>query len=511
MKCHNYVMNAAHPLVSTRYGDVRGRRGDGFEAYLGVPYAGAPLGVHRFGPPPPAEHHDVIDANRYGSVSLQDVDLLSEVLPATSASFFPAGASFSEDCLSLNVWTPSSTGEAPVLVWIHGGGWSTGSGAASWSDGARIAREYGVVVVAINYRLGLLGWLATEYSDDPAAAGVNNAGLFDQLAALEWVHDSIEAFGGDPARVTVAGESAGAFSTVTLLTNPAAQGLFRGAIVQSGHSGLLGTPDQAAQATHELLGLLRIAPGPGALASLRRVDPLALLAARRLMSTRILPPVVDGSSIPQHPLAAIKDGTSDAVALIIGMTADEARSFRSLPAWGAPEPIDFATAVADAGLDPTVVAPLYGNPDSAEQGDSAWDLLTTDRDWRTPVYAIADARAARDLPTWTYEFQWSTNVLGGSRGAHQSDIPFVFGTLDSPGAETVLGDGTASNPAARGLSRLMSGAWANFIRDGSASTSDALPWPQYSAHRRATYVFDMRPHVEVDYRRGQIEYWRSAR
>jgi para-nitrobenzyl esterase len=373
-----------------------------------------------------------------------------------------------------------------------------------------MARDHGVVVVGINYRLGLLGWLATEYSGDPAATGINNAGLFDQLAALSWVRDSIAAFGGDPARVTVAGESAGAFSSVTLLTNPAAQGLFRGAIVQSGHSGLFGTPDQAAQATLELLGLLRIPVGPGALARLRSVDPLALLAARRRMSARIMPPVVDGSSIAQHPLAAIEAGASDDVALVIGMTADEARSFRSLPAWGAPEPINFLTAIVDAGLDPTVILPLYSDPDSAERGDASWDLLATDRDWRTPVYAIADARAARDLPTWTYEFQWNTNVLGGSRGAHQSDIPFVFNNLDSPGAETVLGDGTASDPAARGLARLMSDAWASFIRDGAVNTTDAPAWPPYSAAGRATYVFDVQPRVEVDYRRGPIEYWRSV-
>ncbi len=503
-------MNRSRILVRAAHGDVSGVKHDGFETYFGLPFAGAPLGEHRFAPPPPVvDRSGVLDASGFGAVSLQDVDLLSEVIPATSASFFPAGAGFSEDCLTLNVWTPGAHGKAPVLVWIHGGGWSTGSGAASWSDGARLAREHGIVVVSINYRLGVLGWLATEYTDDPAAIGLNNAGMFDQIAALEWVRDNIEQFGGDPGRVTVAGESAGAFSVAILAGLPRASELFRGAVVQSGHTALVAMPDEARHATHELLRILRIEPGSGALAALRAADPLAILAARRRMTARLLPPVVDGSTIELHPLDAIADGRSDGVRIVLGITADEARSFRALPARGTMSLVDFDEECRSQGLDPRELAALYGSPSSPAESEAQWDLLATDRLWRAPLTAVADARASRGVPTWSYEFRWSTDVLGGSRGAHQSDIPFVFDNLDSAGAEEVLGVGASRS--AEELARRMAGAWTSFVHDGVPEVPDAPAWPMYTSSARRTYIFDREPRVELDLRRAQIEFWNARR
>ncbi len=500
-------------VLATGQGRLRGVVSDGAVAFLGVPFAEPPVGEGRFARSVPHPGWEGLrDATRFGAASPQDLDLMADVLPGTEEVFYPTGSGFSEDCLTLNVWTPGVEGRAaPVLVWIHGGGWATGSGSGSWSDGAALARHRGIVVVGVNYRLGALGCLALGYSGDPEAAGLNNLGIHDQVTALEWVRDNIAAFGGDPGNVTLAGESAGAFSVMVHLAAPRSRGLFHRAIVQSGHTALLADESRAAADTVEFLGILGVPTGPGALAALRAMDLRHILDARRRMSARLLPPVVDGETLPEHPLTAIREGRAADVPLIIGMNADEAKSFRTLPLRETFDPVDLHEALAgcvDADTSAAVLA-LYGDPVSELEQTEVWDAIANDRDWRRHVYDVADARATADSPTFVYEFLWRTPSLGGSNGWHMAEIPFVFENLDAHGVAADLGHGVGGDPHARALSRRISSAWTSFARTGRPETPGAPQWRPYRPWDRATCFFDSILTVQLDYRRRQIEFWRD--
>ncbi len=501
-------------LLDTGQGTLRGVGKDGVLAFLGIPYAEPPVGERRFAHSVPAAAWDgVRDATRWGAVSLQDLDIMADVLPGTADVFSPADATFSEDCLSVNVWTPGVDGApAPVLVWIHGGGWATGSASSSWSDGASLARNRGVVVVGVNYRLGALGGIALGYSGDPAATGLNNFGIHDQITALEWVRENIAAFGGDPGNVTIAGESAGAFSVAALLAIPRAHGLFHRAIMQSGHTALFSTPHDSEAATGEFLSSLGIPRGPGVVETLRALPVDRIQAARRQMSARLLTPVVDGTTLPEHPLEAIAAGRAADVPLIIGMNADEAKSFRTLRLRERFAPVALRPALEAAadGRSTADALALYGDPVSELEQTDAWDALTNDRDWRRHIYAIADARSAAASPTFVYEFVWRTPSLGGSAGWHMAEIPFVFENLAGAGAAADLGHGVADDPHARTLSRRMASAWTSFAAAGRPSIPGAPAWPPYTGADRLSYFFDSIPTVQRDYRRRQIEFW-SAR
>ncbi|MDR1118852.1 MAG: carboxylesterase family protein, partial [Bifidobacteriaceae bacterium] len=219
-------MSDQPPTVTTALGAVRGFRDDGVDCYRGIPYARPPVGELRFQPPqPPALWEGVVQATEFGPISLQDVDPLPMAVPGAESAFYRPGTTTGEDCLSLNIWAPAGPGPHPVLFWIHGGAFLCGSGSGEWIDGASFARR-GVMVVTINYRLGVLGWTDLRQVIPDAV----NLGLRDQIAALQWVHNHIAAFGGDPNRVTIAGESAGAMSTCALLACNEAEGLFARAI-----------------------------------------------------------------------------------------------------------------------------------------------------------------------------------------------------------------------------------------------------------------------------------------
>ncbi|RCV50694.1 carboxylesterase/lipase family protein [Marinitenerispora sediminis] len=467
--------------VATSSGKVRGREDGGVAAFLGVPYAAPPFGPGRMRAPRPAEPWSgVRDARSPGPSAPQP-----GYTPAMADLLAPAPPS-GEDCLNLNVWTPApgrTGGRLPVMVWIHGGAFRNGAGAVPTYDGTRLAAD-GVVCVTINYRLGPEGFLLLP-------DGTANLGLLDQIAALEWVQANIAAFGGDPANVTVFGESAGAISIAALMAMPRARGLFRRAIAQSGAGHHTHPEEIARRLTRRLAELAGVEPTSEALAS---AAPERLIAADTALraemarasdpgewgestggGTSVLP-VVDGATLPARPVDAIAAGAGRDVDLLTGTNSDEFRFFL-VPTGMAPHVTEEAVAglMAAYGLDPAAALEVYR---AALPGATPGDLLAavlTDHAYRIPAVRLAEARSAQGAATYVYEFTRATPVRDGLLGAcHTAEIGFVFGTLTDP----VLGEDAPAELSAR-----MRAAWTSFARDGHPGAAGGVEWPAYGDER----------------------------
>jgi len=464
------------PIVSTSYGKVRGQLRDGVASFLGIPYAASPTGPLRFRPPaPPAAWDGIRDATAFGATPPKPD------YPAPFDQLLPEPNIAGDDWLTVNVWTSDPAGSGlPVMVWIYGGGFSNGNSAIPFYDGHAFARD-GVVLVSLNYRLGVDGFALLP--DVPA-----NRGLLDQLAALEWVRDNIAAFGGDPGNVTVFGESAGAMSVTTLLSLPRAQGLFARAVTQSGATQAAADPADAALIAKELgLALGREATAESlagvGLPELTRAqvavrdalaaqpDP-ARFGATVVASSMAFIPVIDGDLIPAHPLAAIAAGAGSGVTLLTGTTTEEYRLFlvpTGISGMLTHEGVDGVLAML--GVGPAVAARYRANRPGAPAGD-VFAAVLTDRFFRLPALAVAEARAAGQAqagaaPTYLYEFAWRSPV-DGLGACHSLEIPFVFDTLSAPGAELALG---AAPP--QELAGLMHAAWTSFASGGDPG------WPAF--------------------------------
>ncbi len=449
--------------ATTTYGIVRGDAAGGVIRFLGIPYAASPTGPRRFqAPAPPEPWEGVREAVAFGPTPPK---------PDYAAPFdtlLPEPDIPGDDWLTVNVWTGDLAAARPVMVWIHGGAFSNGNSAVPIYDGHAFARD-GVVLVSINYRLGVDGFALLP--DAPA-----NRGLLDQVAALEWVRDNIAAFGGDPANVTIFGESAGAMSVTTLLGMPRARGLFSRVIAQSGAAQVGAEPQDARLITGELSAVLGF---EATAASLAEVDIdkliLAQAAVRDAMAAAPDParygasvvatsmafiPVVDADTLPVHPLAALAAGAGADVPLLAGTNLEEFRLFfvpSGMAAMVTDEALPgFAVAL---GIAPDVAALYRANRPAASAGDVLCALVT-DKFFRLPTLAAAQARAAGPAPTYLYEFGWRSPVqdLGA---AHAVEIPFVFDNLAEPGAAAVLGTAPPTALAAQ-----MHGAWIRFATTG---------------------------------------------
>jgi para-nitrobenzyl esterase len=448
--------------VITRYGAVSGEITGGVTRFLGIPYAASPTGALRFRPPAPPQPWDGVRACVAFGPTPPKPDYaipFDTILPEPDVP--------GDNWLNLNVWTPDVTGSAPVMVWIHGGAFSNGNSAVPMYDGQAFARD-GVVLVSINYRLGVDGFALLP--DAPA-----NRGLLDQVAALEWVRDNIAAFGGDPANVTIFGESAGAMSVTTLLGMPAAGGLFARVIAQSGAAQVGADPQDARLVTGELSAVLGF---EATAASLADVDLGKLIAAQAAVrdALAVAPdparfgasivatsmafiPVIDGDSLPVHPLAALAAGQGSGTPLLAGTNAEEFRLFFVPSGMAAMVTEDalagFATAL---GIDPSVAALYRANRPDATAGDVLCALVT-DRFFRLPTLAAAEARSGQ-APTYLYEFAWRSPALDLG-AAHAVEIPFVFDNLAAADAPAVLG---SAPPAA--LAAEMHATWIRFATTG---------------------------------------------
>ncbi len=500
-------MTPTAPIISTRAGTVRGATdAAGVSRFRGIPFAAEPIGERRFMPPAPAAPWSgVRDATTFGPQAPQ-------VAGGIEAMFGGKAETDEATCLTLNITAPPGALEPgatlrPVLVWIHGGGYLTGSGSTPWYEGSKLATRGDAIVVTINYRLGVLGFCDFESLGGAwAATGAVNVGMLDQIAALDWVRTNIGAFGGDPGRVTIFGESAGGGSVVTLLAMPAAAGLFQRAIAQSPCVDEVKARPAAADLAAAVLAHLGLASdaGPEALAA---VPVEMLLEAQASLASRSgsalgLPfcPVFGTPSLPQHPRYAIegRDGVGGAatahdVPLLIGTNADEIRLFQ-LMANGAFDKRDdlhaakviaIQTGGSPADAEALIAAYRAGRPD-AEATELFVDSQT-DLTFRIPSIEIAAARADRGAPTWMYRFDWQTPAFGGSLGAcHALEIPFVFDNLDQRGVSMFVGDGDA--PGRQAIADEMSAAWLAFATSQDPATGPG--WPAYDTTTRATQVFD---------------------
>jgi para-nitrobenzyl esterase len=469
-----------HPVVQLKDGAIRGKVDSGAAAFLGIPYAAPPFGPNRMRAPQSVQPWEgERDATAFGpTVPKGDY-------PPQYAPLFPEVVIPGEDCLNLNVWTPDPDASGlPVLVWVHGGSFMNGSSSVAEYNGAAFARD-GIVCVTINYRLAAEGFL---FLGD----GIANLGLLDQLAALRWVQGNIAAFGGDPARVTVAGESAGAMSVTTLLSMPLAEGLFAQAIAQSGAGAHTLTQDQAAMVGGYLAAALEV---PADRDSIRAVplDTLVQTASDLVVGVQTNPdpakwgqlalsllpfaPVVDGSVLPAVPITAFAAGQGSGVPLLIGSNRDEARLF--LVAAASIDLIDDAGlgAVAGAyGLSEDDLAVYRGNRPDASPGDLLAAVIS---DWffRIPAIRVAEARATAGTPgTWMYRFDRPEPEDNHRLGAcHGAEIPFVFDTITLEELHPRLGD-TPSRTVADQVHKV----WVNFITRGDPG------WAAYHPASRTT-------------------------
>ncbi|MGE3620545.1 MAG: carboxylesterase/lipase family protein [Acidimicrobiia bacterium] len=485
--------------MPTTGGVLEGVEVDGVLQFRGVPYAASTAGAGRFRPPQPVEPWSgVRPAVEHGPVAPQPASILETIQGQSSSQ--------DEDCLTLTVTTPSTEGRRPVMVWIHGGGYQTGSGSVPWYDGRRLAARGGVVVVSIAYRLGALGYLRLDHLLGEELATSANLGLLDQVAALRWVRDNIAAFGGDPDQVTLFGESAGAMSVATLLGTPAAAGLFHRAIPQSGAGHHVSTPDEAAEVTALLLGHLGLAERDAAALLDLPVD--RILAAQALVAAEVLPrhwglrlafqPTVDGGVLPAHPLDAVRGGATRGIPLVTGTTADEWGLFHVRASASGPlaesKLVDRADRVFGGRGAEAVERYRRARPGATP--DQIWVAIGTDLVFRVPAVRLADAHSAHEPDTWAYRFSHRSPALGGVMGAcHAIDIPFVFDNVDVPGVDVFVGP---PDEGVRQLAAVTAGAWLSFARHGDPGHEGLPSWPRYRADHRAVLDLGSRPELLVD-------------
>ncbi len=497
--------------VNAPCGVVHGSLEDGVHVFRGIPYAAPPVGLRRFAPPVPVAASEHIDATSFGSISLQDIDPLPDAIPGVEHNFYARGARPDEDCLNLNVWSPDPSGKAPVYVYIHGGAFLFGSGTGPWISGKRHAHDHGIVVVTLNYRLGLLGGLYLG-DQDPT---LSNFAIQDQIEALRWIRQNISAFGGDPDNVTIGGQSAGGMSVVALLNAPAATGLFQRAIVESGHADVFVPVDEAQRATRTVLERLHIDPdADDVLVQLRTASTLRIAAAQREFGLRVrtFPLVADDVVINAEPLGALANGAARDVDLLIGTTAEEDNLF-TITGWASPVR-SIPEALADLLTDDDAITrgiKLYEA--AAEQGMDAAainHLIATEHSWIEPTRAVALAHAAAGGRTYHYEFAWASPVerVGA---AHLVDLPFFMGNLDEEGVSELLGDGVRSDPDIRTLGEQVSAVVADFVRTGDLSRSSLGPWPMFTETHRNTMIIDTAAQVALRRRGAVLDFWASQR
>jgi len=465
--------------VETPSGKLVGTVEAGVRAFRGIPFAKPPVGALRFAAPQPIDPWTgERDATGFGASGHQNPMLL----PLPGMEVGPQ----SEDCLFANVWAPEGASGLPVMVWIHGGGFVIGSGSQEIYDGAPLATRGNVVVVSLNYRLGSFGFLHLNDLCPDLPGVADNAGMRDQVAGLEWVQKHIESFGGNPANVTIFGESAGGMSVGTLLGMPAAHGLFHKAIPQSGACHNFHTREAASKVAEIFLEALGIAPADAA--KLRDVPAEKFVEAQNSThlglgtTLGLLPfqPVICPDSLPAPALGVVRAGEHAGVPILVGSTRDEWKLFGMMD----PEvfKLDAAGMLAKLGdvlpeIGADTVMEVYGG-----EGRKPVDVFfaaQTDRIFRIPAIRLAESQHPH-APVFMYRCDWESPALGGMLGAcHAIELPFVFGTHGKPGGDQFVGSG----PEADTLAEQMMDAWTAFAHTGDPG------WQPFDPDTRATMLF----------------------
>ncbi|MGW0665242.1 carboxylesterase/lipase family protein [Streptodolium elevatio] len=478
------------PVVDTANGTLRGSWEDGIAVFRGVPYAEPPVDALRWRPAVPFEAWSGVREATAPAPGAPQPFMGPD--PILGGHGFPP---FDEDCLTVNVWTPAPDhARRPVLVWIHGGGFVSGSGSLPIYAGDTFARNGDLVVVTVTYRIGPLGYL---YLGDEDGSTSGNFWLTDQLAALRWVRENIAAFGGDPEQVTVAGQSGGAFSTAALAVHPEGRGLFRRAILQSPPFGLQ-LPNPAASL--ERTEAFKVAAGVSTAAELRESpwEKLVEATVGMFMGARAwghwaVPflPVLDGETLPTHPLEALLQGAAGDKEVIVGWTGLEASFSFALDDQYA----DTTREQVEARMQDTFGARAQSAFDAyaaARPGASPRDILTdfaSDELFRLPCVALAEARANSRNPVWAYQFDYAAPAHDGRLGAtHCLELPFTFHNAER-WAHAPVTAGIA--PAVlNGLGSAMHRAWIAFVRTGDPNHPGLPTWEPYTAPMRTTMRFD---------------------
>ncbi|KPC80687.1 MULTISPECIES: carboxylesterase/lipase family protein [Streptomyces] len=472
------------PVVTTAQGAVRGLRQGDTAAFLNIPYAAPPRGAGRFEPPQPHEPWDgVRDATVPGPNAPQSERRLGSV---DMSPYFGTGWSRGEDYLTANVWTPAAAnGDLPVMVFVHGGGFVAGSTRSALYDGSAFARD-GVVLVTLNYRLGIAGFL-----DIPGAPA--NRGLLDVVAALRWVRENIAAFGGDPHNVTLFGQSAGATIVGGVLAAPEAAGLFRRAIVQSGSGLGAFTTEQAARVTRAAAEALGIEPRVDAFANIsddRLVEAGSRLAGINLQTETHHDPLIGLSPfslvLDTQPAESVAAGLSSAIHLLIGTNTEEGNLYLvPVGKYATSTTGDVDDAAARAHPKPARLVETYRKARPEASFGELRSAIMGDALFGAGSWALTGAHAAHlESATYAYEFAWRSHALDGELGAtHAVELPFVFDVAHFPqlhGSAALLGpDKPPADLAAR-----MHETWVRFARTGNPG------WDPYDDERRATMRID---------------------
>ena len=486
-------------VVRTNAGRVRGVVRDNVSAFWGIPYGASTSGAGRFMPPSKLEPWtDVRPAVELGPRSPQGP---SHLIPEVAAEDRREPAS--EDCLRLNLWTPGlGSGRRPVMVWLHGGGYSQGSGGFTIYDGANLACRHDVVVVTVNHRLNVFGYLYLAELGGEKYANSSNVGMLDIVAALEWVRDNIAAFGGDPSNVTIFGQSGGGGKVSTLMAMPAAKGLFHRAIVESA-SAIRGlSKDEATSSAETFLAKLGLKSN--------QVDELQKLPVEKLVEAMgdegavgggpglRLAPVVDGHSLPRNPFDPDAPEISATVPLLIGSVENEVAFMRGTPL----DPMDDAAlhvhikqvlrGADDDAVDRLIDVYRKGRPNISNT--DLYLILASDATFRAGVLTEAERKADQGTASvYMYYFTWKSPVRDGKlRTFHTLEIPFVFDNVDLATAMTGSGQDRYA------LEDKISSAWAGFARTGNPSHEGLPKWPPFNTKQRATMILDNKCEVAND-------------
>jgi para-nitrobenzyl esterase len=465
------------PVAATRAGRLRGYADAGVSVFKGIRYGRA----GRFRPPvAEAPWSDVREALDYGAAS-----------PQRGRNSGPA----SEDCLHLNVWTPGLGGRRPVMVYIHGGAYSSGSGSSPLYDGSRLCRRGDVVVVTLNHRLNAFGYAyLARLLPDLADSG--NAGQLDLVLALKWVRDNIAAFGGDASRVMLFGQSGGGAKIATLMAMPAAAGLFHRAATMSGQQVTASGPGNAHRRTLALLDALKLTPSEArqlvTMPAERLVEGLAAEDPVLGFGGLYFGPVLDERSLTRHPFYPDAPAQSARVPMIIGNTHDETRAFLGADptnftvGWdGLPAKLSLANMRVD--IDPGVVIATYRRLYPAyTPSDVLFAATTAARSWRAAIIE-AEERARAGAPAFAYQLGSGATF----RAPHTADIPLVFDNVRQPG-------GAALGPAAQRMADQMSKGFLAFARTGDPNCRALPRWTPYTLPRRQTMVFDLASRLQDD-------------
>ena len=471
--------------VVTKEGLVKGKPDQASCSWKAVPYAAPPVGKLRWRAPQPALTH---------SAALEAYQLGVSCPAKESLTSGGESVGFGEDCLTLNIWRPNKSGVFPVMFWIHGGGFTQGSGAYALYNGARLAAERDLVVVTINYRLGALGFLALpELAAEDENKSTGNYGLMDQIQALQWVRDNIAGFGGDPGNVTIFGQSAGGISVCALMASPPAAGLFHRAINMSGPCDMVAGMEDGYKQGQAIAAAAKC-EGAGALDCLRRkpVDALVVSGGNDLLNGGIsFSPHLDGYIVPGQPLDLIREGKFNRTPLMIGSTKDEIKLFAiAIPG------LDLMPRFKITWLLRKLTGPLadevlkmYSYSDYRRPSDlfmaAACDLAFTSR-----VFAQAEA-AAGQVPTFLYRFEWNRTRAPNKMGAfHGLDVPFVFATFNQNFRLAKILASKKSIAQGQPLSEQMMSYFANFARTGDPNGANLPAWPAYTSAQKERLIFN---------------------